>query len=187
MKLNNTYYILRHGEAFSNVKNVNSSWPETIRNPLTKNGIQQVKKSIEKLKDKQIDLIFASDLLRTKQTAELVSKAVKVKPRIDKRLREIDFGPLNNQHIKELLFTSFAKKLKEQMSAETYQDVLKRMKQFFIEINNKYKGKNILLVSHQCPLWVLESVVKGLTLKEALKIKKRNRIQRGELRELTNV
>ena len=28
MKLNNKYYLLRHGEAKSNVKNVVSCWPE---------------------------------------------------------------------------------------------------------------------------------------------------------------
>src|SRR5258706_3755800 len=102
MKLQNKYYLLRHGEALSNVKNVVSSWPETFENPLTERGVEMIKESAEKLKDKNIDLIFASDLLRTKQTAEIVGKTLKLEPEFDKRLREISFGIMNGGPIEDL-------------------------------------------------------------------------------------
>ena len=183
MKLNNTYYILRHGEALSNEKNINSSWPEQFRNPLTSNGTHQIKRAARQLQQMKIDMIFSSDLLRAKETAEIVGKVVGIKPEYDTRLREIDFGLLNGKPIEELLYLSFAKKIKEKKS-ETYQNVLRRVKKCFNEIDKKYKDKHILVVSHQCPMWVLETAVHGLTLKEALKIPKRKRIQRGELRKL---
>ena len=75
-KLNNKYYLLRHGEALSNVKNVVSSWPETFKNPLTAKGKEQIAESAKKLKSKGVNLIFASDLLRTKQSADIVAKAL---------------------------------------------------------------------------------------------------------------
>ena len=53
MKLNNKYYILRHGEALSNVKQVCSSWPEKFKNPLTKHGQEMVMAAAEMLKEKQ--------------------------------------------------------------------------------------------------------------------------------------
>ena len=105
MKLKNKYYVLRHGEAVSNVKSINSSWPEKFRNPITRKGREQVKKSLKKLKNKNIDIIFYSDLLRTKQTAEVAAKTLNsykfdkssttfkdLKVVLDKRLREIGFG-----------------------------------------------------------------------------------------------
>ena len=58
MKLNNKYYILRHGEAVSNVKDVISCWPEKFYNPLTPKGVAKIKKVAKELKNKKIDLIF---------------------------------------------------------------------------------------------------------------------------------
>lgn len=193
MKLNNKYYILRHGEAISNAKNIVSSWPEKFKNPLTSRGVKQIKESVKNLKNltkktgKNISLIFASDLLRTKQTASIVNKYLKVKPKFDKRLREVGFGNLNGRPAEELLYSSFAKeRLKNSFEkGETYESVLKRVDSFIKEIDKKYKNKNILIVSHQCALWILENKIKGFSLEEGLKLKKgERRIGRGELREL---
>ena len=54
MKLNNKYYILRHGEALSNVREIASSWPETFDNPLTGLGREMVKVAAEKTENTQI-------------------------------------------------------------------------------------------------------------------------------------
>ena len=67
MELNNKYYLLRHGEAVSNAKNIASSWPEKFNNPLTKRSKEKIIEAAEELENKKIDLIFASDLLRTKK------------------------------------------------------------------------------------------------------------------------
>ena len=101
MKLKNHYYIMRHGQAKSNVKSIVSSWPEKFNNPLTKKGVSEIKKAAGKLKGKNINFIFASPLLRTRETAEIVGKVIGVKPKIDKRLREIDFGTFNYKPVEE--------------------------------------------------------------------------------------
>ncbi|MEK7664043.1 MAG: histidine phosphatase family protein [Patescibacteria group bacterium] len=187
MKLNNKYYILRHGEAISNAKQIVSSWPEKFHNPLTKNGVSQIKKAAKKLKKRHIDLMIVSDLLRTKQTAEILSKSLKIGPKFDKRLREVNFGNMNGKSAEELLYMGFRKDKvnKGGEKSESYGDVLKRVLNFFTEVNRRYQGKNILIVSHQCPLWVLENKLEGFSLKEGLKIKpKEQRIRRGEIRRL---
>ena len=91
-KLNNSYFLIRHGQALSNVKSVCSCFPETFHNPLTETGVQMVEASVHILKDKQIDLIFSSDVLRAKQTAGIVGNALNIEPEFDIRLREINFG-----------------------------------------------------------------------------------------------
>lgn len=201
MKLNNKYYLLRHGEAMSNVKNIVSSWPEKFKNPLTPHGRKQIKASAEKLKNKGIDFIFASDLLRTKQTVEILAKTLnlgsefdkssttfkKLKVVLDKRLREIDFGELNSRPAEELLYLSFEKdRLKHSLKkGETYESVLKRVYSFLMDVDKKHTGKNIVIVSHQCPLWILENKVNGLSLVAGLKKNpEEKRIGRGEIREL---
>ena len=158
MRLNNKYYLLRHGEAESNVKNIVSSWPEKFHNPLTEGGIAKIKKVAQELKNKKIGLIFSSPLLRTKQTAEIVGKLLKINPKTDKRLRELEFGTFNGQSAKEFMkyFKNKEERLKRKTpKGENYVDMLKRVWDFFREINKKYRGKNILIVSHQAPLLLL--------------------------------
>lgn len=171
MAFKNTYYLLRHGEAISNVKQIVSSWPEKFENSLTDKGRKQIKKSAKNLKNKHIGLIFASDLLRTRQTSEIVGKTLKIKPKFDKRLREVGFGNLNGRQAEELLYLSFEKeRLKNSFQkGETYENVLKRVSEFLKDTEKKHKGKNILIVSHQCPLWILENHINGFSLNEGLK------------------
>ncbi len=179
---------MRHGEALSNVREVVSSWPEKFKNPLTKKGREMVKKSSEELKDKNIDFIFASPLLRAKQTAEIVGKTLGIKPKYDKRLKEISFGSFNSGSVER--FVRFFKDRIQRIKTgppkgESYSDVSKRMVSFFKEINNKYKNKNILIVSHQAPLFLLEGYVDGLSLLEIIKNFPQERmLHKGQLRKL---
>jgi len=194
MKLKNKYYIIRHGQAESNVKAVCSCWPEKFKNPLTKTGKETIKESAEKLADltaqadKSIDLIFASPLLRTQQTAEIIGKKLKLKIKTDKRLRELGFGIFNNEHLEKMwkYFKAEEERIKKAPpKGETYIQVLKRMMGVVKDIEKKYKGKNILLVSHEGPLFLLQGKIEGLTIKETIiKFPLEKRIHKGEVREL---
>ncbi len=193
-KYRNHYFILRHGEAFSNKKEVCSCWPERFHNPLSKKGKEEVKKAGERLfkilKGRKIDLIFASDILRTKQTAKIISEKINVKPKYDKRLREFNVGDYNAQPIKEIrkilpnTFDRFKKKLP---GGETYSEIKKRIESFLKEIEKKYSHKNILIISHQVPLAFIEGIIKGMSDKEIFDSFLANcdsRMRTAEIREL---
>lgn len=185
---------MRHGQALSNAKDIVSSWPEKFENPLTDRGIEAVKDSAKKFEDlpaqagKKIDLIFASDVLRAKQTAEIAGKLLVIKPKLDKRLREIGFGIYNAGPASK--FDKYFKNREERRKkgvpeGESYKDVLERMKSFFQEINRKFNNKNILIVSHQAPLALLEGYVKGHSLLKSVQEFTREKMLRtAELREL---
>lgn len=188
MKLRNKYYIMRHGQALSNVRALCSNWPETFYNPLTKTGRKIVEASAKKMLDKDLDFIFASPLLRTQQTAGVVGRLVKIEPVIDKRLREISFGKYNGGPL-ELMWKHF-KNENERVrrgadGGETYSEILKRMVGFLKSIDKKYKGQNILIVSHEGPLFLLQGKVMGLSIKGTIKkFPLAKRIHKGEIREL---
>jgi len=191
MKLHNKYYILRHGEALSNIKRVISSWPEKFKNPLTPRGREMIEHAAKKLKNKSIDIIFTSPILRAKETAQIVGKALNCKPKQDKRLREISFGIFNGQPIGNFqgYFSSSNDRIRGKAPrGESYADVLARVMIFFKEINKKYKGKNILIVSHQAPLLLLLGKIKGHSIKESIiplhTVFHEKRITKGELVEL---
>ncbi len=188
MKLNNTYYLLRHGEALSNVRQVISSWPETFENPLTLHGKETIKESAKKLQNDKIDIIFSSDILRTKQTAQIVAEQLKLVPKFDKRLREIDFGVLNGQPIADLdiYFKNERERISESVSGgETYEQVLARVSEFLKDTEKEYSGKQILIVSHETPLWILEADIIGMPLQEAMeRAPHGERIRNGQVKEL---
>jgi len=179
---------MRHGEAMSNVKGVVSGWPEKFLNPLTKKGKATVREAGKKVKNKNIDLIFSSDLLRTKETAEIVGRILKIKPKYDKRLREIGFGIFNSGPIS--IFDRYFKYNEQRIKkgapeGESYSDVSRRIASFFREVNKKHKGKNILIISHQGPLFILEGHIMGFSLLEIIKkFSQDKQLHRGELKEL---
>ena len=188
MKLKNHYYIMRHGEAKSNVKDIVSSWPEKFKNPLTKKGKEKVKETAKVLLEKNIDLIFSSPLLRAKQTSEIVGKKLKLKVKFDKKLKEIGFGTFNSESIEKFVrfFESRIKRINHSTpKGESYSDVSKRMILFLKDTEKKYKGKNILIVSHQAPLFLLEGHIEGLSLRDIIENFPQERmLHKAQLREL---
>ena len=68
---------------------------------------------------------------------------------------------------------------------ETYPEILDRMYGFLKDTNKKFKKKNILIISHEGPLVLLQGKVMGLSLKETIKkFAPQRRIHKGEIREL---
>lgn len=186
MKLNNTYFILRHGEARSNKERFVSCWPEKIYNPLNLKGVRQIKKLIPILKKEKIDLIFSSDLLRCKQTAKIIAKSLRLKIKLDKRLREIKLGIFDGEPEDD--WNNFFKTPKERFTrrpkgGENYRDIRKRVIKFLKKINKKYKNKKIIIVSHGAILFMLEAIIRGFNEKQEIIHRKELIFKKGELRK----
>ncbi len=185
MKLNNKYYILRHGEALSNVRDIMSSFPEKFENPLTGLGREMIMVSVEQLSKKHIDLIFSSDVLRTKQTAQIVSEKLSLPIIFDARLREMDFGYFNGKPVSELddYFKQESERIKSIIpGGENYEQISDRIFNFLEEMNIKYTNKNILIITHGFFWWILKSRINGVSLLEAMK--QDREIHTGEIKEL---
>ena len=175
-KLKNKYFILRHGETIHQIEKqgIVYFWPED-KPPasLTKVGREQIKERAKQLKDKKIDLIFFSDVLRTKQTAEIITKELGLKVQSDKRLRDINWGVFQGKAHKAA-WGFYNHNMEERFKkappqAESWADVKKRMLDFIKDIDRKYNKKNILIISHGDPLWLLDSWARRLDNKEMLK------------------
>jgi broad specificity phosphatase PhoE len=186
MKLNNTCYILRHGLSTSNTKGYLSAWPEKRISHLVPEGKKQIKKAGQFFKKVGLDLIFSSDMHRTKQTSTIISKMTKIKVVFNKKLREINPGIFNNTDNGDYrgYFKNNAEWInKRPPKGESHIDCQKRMADVLKKIDKKYKGKKILIVSHGNPLWMLEAAVKNWNYAKLLKEYK-SRILPGEYRKL---
>ncbi|MFH1656229.1 MAG: histidine phosphatase family protein [Candidatus Nealsonbacteria bacterium] len=189
MKLNNIYYLLRHGQALSNVNNILSCWPEKGSFPLTKEGEKQIERVLIEIKKIGIDLIFSSDILRTKQTAEIIGIELNIDIEYDKRLREHNVGIFNSkpiQDLKDFLPPKGEKRFEVRVpEGETYAEIKNRMLDFLTDIDKRYKDKNILIVSHELPLALLEAGFKNISNKDFYQKEFQDKkLNNGELRKL---
>ena len=186
----NNYYLFRHGHSLRQIKKVASCWPEKIPCPLTEEGKDEVMATAKKLKKKKIDLIFSSDLLRTKETAEIIAKETGAKIIFDKRLREVNVGIFNGEDPK--LAWNYIKKSKKPLIAKVPRGeslilLKKRMVNFLQDINKRYQNKNILIVSHELPLTIIEGTLNANSLEEILELRRKKKIKvikTGELRKI---
>jgi len=183
-KPGNSYFLLRH---FFVKRPTISCWPEKVPIPLTKEGREGVKQLAKKLKEEKIDLIFSSDLLRTKETAQIIAKELGLEVNLDERLRELNLGVYNGRKLEEF-YRDFPKPeerfSKAPKNGENWSDCQKRMLDFIKEVDRKYQGKKVLIVGHGDPLWLLEGALKGLNEKELLEEKSENYIKMGEFRKI---
>lgn len=174
-KSGNKYFVMRHGRAESNEKNIISSKLENSHKyPLTEHGKDQIKVSAEKLAMEKIDLIFYSPFERTKETAFIVADKIGLDKESlisDKRLMEIDGGIFDGKPIADYYayFSSALEKFtKATPEGENLNDLKKRMGEFLYEVEKKHSGKNILIVGHEYPIWMMYSVSNGLNEKESI-------------------
>jgi isoleucyl-tRNA synthetase len=152
-KSGNTYTLLRHGEAESNVLGIlNSEIPNKYH--LTEKGKGQIKARGNELAQKGIDVIVSSDFLRTKETARIVAEACGIPANeivYDVRLREYGVGPsLEGKPWKDIETAVKARGLQPGM--ETPAELKKRVLAAVYDMDKKYSGKRILIVSHGAPL-----------------------------------
>jgi len=169
-KSGNQYLLMRHGQAENNVIDVYhaDAFPEA---DLTKIGYEQILKSAEELKNKKIDIVFSSPFDRTKETAETVCQKIGFpldKIIYDDRLKEWDddgfLANKNKGEVMEYYNKTFMYHVEDIMpGSESFAQVIKRIGDFFYEIENKYKYKNILIVGHNGAIKALSFVVEGLT------------------------
>lgn len=170
-KSGNTYYTMRHGESQSNADNVVQT-DIAVANPLTEKGLKQIAVAIAGLKEKGITKIITSPFGRTRDTAELVRKALGLTTETvleDVRLGEILLGELNGQD--NSVYREFVQSGAQWCECapedgESWSEVKKRVGEFIYEIETKYKDETILIVSHNSPLRLLGMVHDGRPLAE---------------------
>ncbi|MFH1575656.1 MAG: class I tRNA ligase family protein [Candidatus Nealsonbacteria bacterium] len=187
----NNYYILRHGQTDYQVskKKRMYPWPEETPVRLTEEGERQIEKSAKELKDQKIDVIYCSDIFRTKQTAGIAMEELGAKEIFyDARLRDINHG-IYMGGLKTEFYKKFSPEIRfdeKPENGETWNDCKKRMLSILNEIDKKYQNKNILIISHGDPLWLLGGAMNGFNKEELLRqiFVEQKYIQTGQWRKI---
>lgn len=191
-KLKNRYFIIRHGESKANVAHILLSHPKEgmVSYGLSPKGKKQVKASVLKnKKSKVLDsdiIIYSSDFLRAKETAQIAQKLLGIKKiNFHKNLRERYFGKYDKTSLDNIKIAWEHDKKNpnhKHQGVESPNKVLKRILALIAQLEKKYKGKKILLVSHGDVLQILHTYFSGKPVSHHRLIP---HLETAEIRELT--
>ncbi|MEK7579474.1 MAG: class I tRNA ligase family protein [Patescibacteria group bacterium] len=162
----NTYTVMRHGESVSYAQNIMSTDVGDAEDLLTEKGKGEALESAKKIKKQKIDLILVSPFRRTLETAAIVAEEVGLSEKeiiVDERIREIKAGTFDGRSMYEfgLLFQGEGWSAKRPEGGESHKDIILRVGEFIYDIEKKYSGKNILIITHAAPAQMLSAVAAG--------------------------
>lgn len=124
---------------------------------LTKKGMVQAKKLGKRIKKEKIkfDYFYCSNLNRAKQTAEIISKEIKIKPKIEQSLNEFK--------------SDFIKSNKRKGSKEDKKHYI-RLISFLKKITSHPNlDKRVLIVAHGMTNRIILAFFTGIDLKNSIK------------------
>jgi broad specificity phosphatase PhoE len=161
-----TVHLLRHGE----VENPEDVLYERLPGfHLSKRGVRMANAAAEYISStpdlSKIQHIYSSPLERAVETAKPVATALGGVPIInDTRLLESEHklaGKNIHQEYKNMLSRGQLIRLAQIFGnptrpswGEAYRDIYKRMHSIISEVVDQFAGEEILLVSHQAPIWI---------------------------------
>ncbi len=173
------FYIFRNGQSSSNLDNKVQGCDNN--SVLTDKGIHQAYAAADFLKNKNIEIVIASPLRRTRQTGTIVAKKIEAPLQLDARLKEVDLGEANGmpqQSLSKKFKNTYEKWLSNNpqnidtrfADGESKKEVRQRI---LTALNDYVKSpyKNIAIAGHQMSL--LETL-------QALHIEK-NEVANGEI------
>lgn len=163
-------YFARHGRTNYNDLDLCNADP-SVDVHITATGIEQAKVLTEKLKDVPLDHIFASELKRTQQTAEIVNQLHNVTIEIDSLLNDHRSG-YEGKSAKLLIKAMDEAENRWTVrfnGGESIEDVKQRIN-MFLEKVKKQPYETVLIVSHGWVIHTAVAVIKDIPNEEAWKI-----------------
>jgi broad specificity phosphatase PhoE len=132
-----TLLLIRHGETDWNAEH---RWQGHADVPLNARGREQAKALAEELAPAGVDAIYASDLSRARDTAEIVGERLGVPVVLDPDLREIDVGSREGLTGEEVGDRPW--------DGELHETHGERILRAVREIAERHPGQRVAVVSH---------------------------------------
>lgn len=154
------YFV--HGTTTDNAAKLCSGWKAAMLNDIGKEQALTLG-NVSKDRGDKFDVVFTSDLQRAIDSSDIAfPQYEKIR---DARLRECNYGDLDGEH-KSLVV--YEEHINDPFpNGESLKDVEKRVRDFVLEIKEKYDGKTIAIVAHRAPQLALEVISKNISWEEA--------------------
>lgn len=164
--MNHKIYCARHGETNYNREGL-ANYDPNVNVFLTENGKKQAEELAKKLRDKTIDLIIVSELLRTHETADIVNAFHNAPLLIDARLNDI-YNGFEGKSVDE--YHAARDNAPDPLSfkvngAESMMDINQRTRDFLNSLQKRTE-QNILIVTSNNNMKQIDSIVNNRPLIE---------------------
>ena len=163
-------YMVRHGQTAASRENRFSGSSDP---PLTAVGEAMAQAFAEAYATLSWEAIYTSPMLRTRQTAEALSRLTGVEATVEAGLTEIDYGEwegLRHEEVRQRWPQAFEYWARDVASrgtpgGETAFQVAARAMRVVEAIRSRHQRGNVLLVSHKATLRVITCALLGLDLR----------------------
>ena len=165
------FYIVRHGQSEGNALIKFLGHTDL---GLTELGHKQGKKTAEYLKDKGIDAIYSSDLVRAYDTAKYLGDMIGLEPVKSQNLREIFAGEWEGRNLTEIIelyenyqvwLNDFGKVRCD--GGESTLELQHRIAKELVRIAEENEGKTVMIATHAGAIRVMSCIWLGMDISEA--------------------
>jgi broad specificity phosphatase PhoE len=166
-----TLWLVRHGQTDWNLA---GRWQGQAPHApeLNEVGRTQALAIRDQLRDVRLTAVYASDLLRSRQTAEIVAEPYGLPVRLEPRLREINLGTwegmlsdeIQARFPQELVMRAQDPLNTPAPQGESPSEVATRVYAALDEIAAKHRGESVLIVGHGVSLAVIICRAEGIPL-----------------------
>jgi broad specificity phosphatase PhoE len=147
-------FLIRHGQSLVNL----TDWEHgNTDEGLTDLGQRQAKAVARRLADEQADVLYASTMLRARETAAVVAETIGLEVRYDDRIREIGNNKLDHAPWPDLPIDyadywatarPFASTTPAVEQGESYMHFRTRVGAFVEDVQHAHAGQTVLAVAH---------------------------------------
>ena len=162
-------YLVRHGET---VDNANQIMQGQTQGELNENGLRQARELGEQWRNREIDVVIASDLRRSVDTAAIIAAPHGLEVVMTPLLRERDWGGFTGRYIPSLKNEVWPDDI------ETLENLLSRAGEFIAYVKKTYPGKKVLAVGHGIINKAIQAVYYKMSMSDI------QRMSNAEVREL---
>jgi broad specificity phosphatase PhoE len=165
-----TLLLARHGETDWNSER---RWQGHADQPLNERGREQARVLGAELSSRPIEAIYSSDLLRARETAEIVAAALGLEVRVDPGLREVDVGSWSGLAHGEIEasdpdgFRRWQAGGKGWERGESYEEMGARVVAAVLELAAAHPGETLLVVTHGGSIRACRATAARLTYGES--------------------
>ena len=165
-----TLLLLRHGETDWNSEH---RWQGHADRPLNDTGRAQAHELGEALAGRTVHAVYASDLLRARETAEIVAARLELPVGLDAGLREVDVGDWAGRVVSEIErenpegFRLWQDGRKGWGGGESYEEMGERVIATVRRIAASHPEETVLLVTHGGSIRACRAAAAGLTYSQS--------------------
>ena len=151
--MNTTVYLIRHSIRFNekDIEKYNTSQNKLLRNEkiiLSVEGEKRAEILSNEEELQNLDVVYASNCVRTLQTAKYILEKQQLKVNIDERFDERRVGLPNDDVVKNWFVVQYLDENFKTVGGESQKEVRERFSEALNEVLDKHRGKRIAIFSH---------------------------------------